>query len=258
MANGLVIYRGPSALDGKPIVSVLTGFQRPSKNEKTGDMLQAWILRSDVNPVHALHHGMDESICGTCIHSRQKTCYVNVSKAPLSVWHAYRRGRHADIAQLAGTRHYTEDGALLLLGTLIATARTRAVRIGAYGDPAALPLPIIETMARAAERHTGYTHQWRAFPELRQFVVASADSLQDSIDAIRLGFRTFRTGADSSIAMDREITCPASEEAGKRTSCERCGLCNGATDNDRRANIRIIPHGASAVKFYRNSVVTAA
>jgi hypothetical protein len=51
-----------------------------------------------------------------------------------------------------------------------------------------------------------------------------------------------------------EIACPASDEAGKRTTCEKCKLCNGAdTRNskgyqlyDNRKSISIIVHGAVA------------
>ena len=65
-ANGVVLYRGPSRLDGAPIVVVATGLQRPSENEKTGPMVQTWILRSDEHPVSAVHSGADASICGDC------------------------------------------------------------------------------------------------------------------------------------------------------------------------------------------------
>ena len=63
---GLVLYNGPSSLDGELIVVIATGFRRSTANPKTGDMIQTWILRSDVAPFSAIHSGGDESICGSC------------------------------------------------------------------------------------------------------------------------------------------------------------------------------------------------
>ena len=103
---GIVLYEGPSLIDGAPIVVIATGFQRPSANAKTGDMLQTWILRADVNPLQAIHTGRDVSVCGDCplrglLETRQRrtinrrlACYVAIHQAPLAVHDAYRRGRY--------------------------------------------------------------------------------------------------------------------------------------------------------------------
>ena len=48
---------------------------------------------------------------------------------------------------------------------------------------------------------------------------------------------------------DGEISCPASDEAGKRTTCERCGLCAGASRAAK--DITIIAHGTGAGSFDR-------
>ena len=63
---GLILFDGPSMIDGEPIVVIATGFKRSSANPKTGDMLQTWILRRDVAPFAAIHNGADASICGDC------------------------------------------------------------------------------------------------------------------------------------------------------------------------------------------------
>jgi hypothetical protein len=46
----IVLYRGPSLLDGSPIVAIAT---IGSTNVKTGPMVQTWILRADMNPLEA-------------------------------------------------------------------------------------------------------------------------------------------------------------------------------------------------------------
>ena len=133
MPNGAVIYRGPSQLDGAPIVAIATGLAKGSTNSKTGGgLIQVWILREDVSPVHAVHSGADSSICGTCPHrgriengrNLDRSCYVTVFQAPLNVWKCYKRGLYAPASNLA------------------TTFEGRGVRLGAYGDPAALPIEI--------------------------------------------------------------------------------------------------------------------
>jgi hypothetical protein len=65
--NGVILYRGPSLLDGKRIVVVATGLARRSKNPKTGNLVQTYILADQgEDPIRAWLNGGDESICGTC------------------------------------------------------------------------------------------------------------------------------------------------------------------------------------------------
>jgi hypothetical protein len=58
-----IIYKGPSLLDGAPIVAIATYSNR---NTKTGKVVQTYILRSDINPREASKTGADFSICGNC------------------------------------------------------------------------------------------------------------------------------------------------------------------------------------------------
>ena len=58
--------------DKDNIIVLLSGLKTPSKNIKTGPMLQTVIIRSDIHPSEALKTGSDELICGSCIH-RLKT-----------------------------------------------------------------------------------------------------------------------------------------------------------------------------------------
>ena len=132
---GLILYEGPSLIDGQPIAVIATGFQRRTANSKTGDMVQTWILRSDMNPLEAIHTGQDVSICGNCplrgmldkqqrrTVNRRRACYVNVHQAPLAVYRAYRRGRYEPF-----------DSAQHL-----ALFQGRMLRLGCYGDPVAAP-----------------------------------------------------------------------------------------------------------------------
>lgn len=63
-------WRGPSPIDGAPIVMIMTGLSRKaseqSKNTKTGPMVQTHIVRQDMAPVVAMMNGADRAICGDC------------------------------------------------------------------------------------------------------------------------------------------------------------------------------------------------
>lgn len=66
--------------------------------------------------------------------------------------------------------------------------------------------------------------------------------------AKRLGWRTFRVKpTNSPDVLAQEIVCPASEEAGKRTVCASCLLCNG-NKQDGRKDISILAHGVQKLK----------
>ena len=214
---GYIAYEGPSAIDGSPIVVVVTGL-RGSSNRKTGSMVQTFILRTDVHPLEALKTGADESICGSCEHrpilaraTGKAPCYVDVSKAPSAVWKAYRRGRYVKAS--------THVIARAIAG--------RVLRIGTYGDPAAAPVRVWQGLTVYVAGWTGYSHQWRNLGrEWQLLVMASADSPTDRADAKASGWRTFRV----SIGLDKqegEVSCPASKEAGSRTTCIDCKLCRG-------------------------------
>jgi len=81
--KGFVIDKGLSPIDNKPYVAIATV---NCSNRKTGNMVQVWIMRDDVNPVVAIATGDDVSICGTCPHRKnakgERSCYVNVGQAP--------------------------------------------------------------------------------------------------------------------------------------------------------------------------------
>jgi hypothetical protein len=237
--NGYIIYRGPSAIDGKPIVVIATGFASKSANGKTGDMIQTWIIREDIAPNEAVKSGEDISICGQCkfrparkaeieaTGEKHIRCYVKVWQAPLVVWKAYKRGlypvaSHADIAALC---------------------ENRMVRFGSYGDPYAAPIALWEAMASKALGWTGYSHQWRiAGTAWAKLVMASADSLADMLDAHKKGYRTFRvTAKPFENVKGVEAICPASKEKGAITDCATCRACMG-TSGKAKVSIQIARH----------------
>lgn len=239
-ANSVELWRGPSALDGAPIVVIASGLAAGSTNRKTGAMVQTYILRADVAPTDAIKAGADASICGDCPHrgdgtGKGRTCYVNVGQGPLSVWRAWQRGSVPRIEDAPASPMIAELGA------------GRVVRLGTYGDPAAAPLWVWEALTARAIGWTGYTHQWRTRPWLQRYCMASADSDADAHEAHAAGWRTFRVAMPGDVArLTGEAVCPASAEAGKKLTCVECLACHG-TANNRRGSIVIQAHGGFAV-----------
>jgi hypothetical protein len=141
-----IFYRGPSLLTGDPIIGAMTGLNRPSLNPKTGAILQTWILRPDMAPMDAVRENRDDAICGDCAlrgdHGRDRRCYVAPWVAPNNVWRVIDRNELRDVS-------WSE---------LRASVRGRSVRLGAYGDPAAIPFEVWGQFVNAAAGWIGYTH----------------------------------------------------------------------------------------------------
>ncbi len=233
MSNGIILYDGPSALDGSPIIAVATGILRKSRNAKTGPMVQVWIMHRDVAPTKASALGLDAAVCGDCKHRRSLggACYVTLHQAPLSVWRAYHRGSYPAVSPKRAAR--------VLLG--------EKVRFGAYGDPAAVPGDVWAPLRKVASGYTGYTHQWRTLDASEWgWLMASTDTAAEYSDATAAGWRTFHVVANRAHAPDASRQCP-SDAVG--LSCDRCRLCDGTTRGARRPNVWIEVHGAMTARF---------
>jgi len=225
----VVVYEGPSLLNGKPIVAIITGLYHKSSNRKTGPMAQLWILDATTEPHIAVKTGEDESVCGDCP-ARGKWCYVTTFQGPLSIYRTWKRG---------GYQRYNGD---LLSGVVL--------RFGAYGDPAALPMRTIRDLGRRVCRFTGYTHQWQHCDrELRHYCMASVDTVSDQGQATASGWRTFRVCSPDSERLKGESVCPASDESGIDITCHECGACDGRRRPRVKSNIVIQAHGAKTKRY---------
>lgn len=233
---GFIAYEGPSEIDGAPIVVIVNRIDSDSENEKTGALVQTFIIRSDVSPVEALKTGDDVSICGDCEHrpivaneTGAAPCYVNVGRSVLSVFNAYKRGR------------YTKADPALIARALAG----KIVRIGTYGDPFAAPVRMWRRITRYAAGRRGYTHQWQnpRFDPAKwaPLVMASADNIDQAARANLTGMRVLRVsvGVDQQMG---ETICPASAEGGRKATCAKCTLCAGTSIQAR--DIVIADHAA--------------
>jgi hypothetical protein len=233
---GYIAHEGPSVIDGAPVVVIVNKIYGASKNEKTGAIVQSFIIRADVDPVKALQTGADVSVCGQCEHrpvlakeTGKPPCYVQVAKSVLAVYNAYKRGRYvrADAA------------------TIAKALEGKIVRIGTYGDPAAAPVTMWTQITRYAAGRRGYTHQWDTIGfdvnAWAPLVMASADTIDQAAKANLLGMRVFRVSNGIDVQAG-EAMCPASAEAGRKSTCAKCTLCAGTSIKAR--DIVIADHAA--------------
>lgn len=225
MKNG-IIYDGPSAYDGKPIVVIATWSKR---NSKTGGVLQTYILCRDIDPREASKSGSDYTICGTCPHrgetttdpdrkiAKNRTCYVNLGQGVLIAWRSFQRGVYP-IATDVDSRKALGAG--------------RVVRIGTYGNPSACPEYVWDELLSECKNWTAYNHgdMWR--PDI---AMQSADSIAEAQSAWLRGARTFRVVESVEEITENEILCPASKEAGRRTVCAKCLLCSGTATKSKKS-----------------------
>ena len=209
--NGLTLYEGPSRLGKDDIVVLATGLTRPSVNRKTGDVVQVYILLKDWHPALGRQNGRDESICGTCVMrqgswNQQAECYVKgyMLNQP---WTSWRWNR-----------------ALYPKGSLQDIPYRKTIRVGAYGDMAAVPecVPFWEAQLRG-HQWLAYTSQW-SITSLQHLAMASVHSHAEQRTAAALGYRTYRRYTGQADPHSSEIECPF-----PRVQCNTCGLCDGNT-----------------------------
>lgn len=228
---GCTFYAGPSLLTGDPIVGIVTGLDQGSSNAKTGPIAQAWVLRSDMPPMDAKRSNLDDAVCGDCQlrgrDGRDSGCYVVVWQSPDRVYKSFIAGLYPAVT-------WSELQAVL---------EGRIVRLGAYGDPAAIPFDIWRVLLLTTAGHVAYTHAWRRCdPRFKSIAMASVDTEREFFEAGLRGWRTFRVRLPGEpLIAGAEFVCPASDEATHRTTCSRCQLCRGTSSPAR--SVAIYAHG---------------
>lgn len=228
--RNLVLYDGPSQLTGERILVIATA---QNGNRKIGDMLQLWIIPA-ISPIAAVKSGQDAAVCGDCKmrgdgRGRERSCYVEWWRAVENIWQNWSKGKALACSPL---EFATQRGGLQL-------------RIGAYGDPVAVPLDVWEVLLSSAEGWTAYTHQWRRAPAGYQgWCMASVDTPEEQAEAAAAGWRTYRDRLPGEELLRSETVCPASAEGGHRAVCGECELCRGLSRPAK--HIAIVAHGTGA------------
>lgn len=234
LRRNVVFYEGPSMLTSDPIMAIATA---QNGNRKIGHMLQLWIVPA-ISPIEAVRSGADAAVCGNCKlrgdgHGQQRTCYVEYWRAVENIWQSQQKADRTD-------RLTVDEFAPMVAGLQL--------RIGAYGDPVAVPPRVWLPLLAVAGGWTAYTHQWlRADDLFKSWCMASVDTVHEQRQAIALGWRTFRVRGSTEPVLGHEVICPASEEGGHRAVCASCSLCRGAARQAK--HVVIAAHGNGAKWF---------
>jgi hypothetical protein len=212
--NGAVIWSSWN------VVAIAT---TESDNVKTGPMVQIWLIDRNMHPVESIRSGKDSTLqCAGCPFASGEGCYV--SPLPLmAIWRKFQRNEYPTLSLFSPEWQSFWAG--------------KAVRFGAYGNPSLLPLPVVESIAGLARRHTGYFHDWKEMSrdEARaygRFFMASCESWNVG-KAHALGLRTFSVLPAGAKPPSGSLECIADS---KGLTCAQCGLCDGTERSDRRNN----------------------
>lgn len=225
----MILWTGKSKFNGKNIGLIMTGLSRKSKNPKTGEVVQGWIIPKE-NPVKQLNNRKNHPVCNNCPLIK-RGCYVNISWAVMAVWQAWRKNKYpvGNVNNLKG----------------------KIVRLGAYGEPSALPATLINKITKVSKGVLAYTHQWMqpwAYP-YKRYCMASVETKELKDRANSKGWKTFRIGKSLEDKLPDEILCPASKEYKEKTNksinCSQCMLCQGNNSRTPK-NIFIVAHGGKA------------
>lgn len=228
-ASSLVVWRGPSRYDGVEIMVTLVPL---SDNMKTGNMPQVYVLRTDTVPFAAMKGGFDFSVCGEC--GLRPTdiggCYVPTVKLRAH----WDKTVKQDVA--------SPDEIATAIGL-------RPVRLGAYGDMAAVDPLVTDWLVRLARgKVVNYTHGhltlgFDGVEHMRRYSMLSVESLGEAHRAWQRGWRTYRMLAPDEKPAQGEILCPYMARGQQCYDCLRCG-----GHGNRGPSIAVPLHGGDGVE----------
>jgi hypothetical protein len=220
------VWQGNSLINGEPIMVCLSGLKTPSSNRKTGPMVHAWIVPVAEPMQVAVKSGLDASVCGSC-RRRRSIRDPTLDDTPRRRWEVSCPGRCSDcmvcapggrpqgiVVDAHGTNGHRNACYVIpwqvpkLMHELYAkvqvagfvTARAainsceRHVRLGAVGDPAAVPIHVWKYTIPIGLWGPAYTQRWMELPgdEWRHMAMASVDTVAEAEVARSMGWRTFR------------------------------------------------------------------
>lgn len=186
-------------------------------NRKTGNIPTSYIGQT-------LDHVRTSCMEAGCPLLESKNCYA---------WYGTPRAAYASMERaLEAGKDYSIQHALDN-----AVRSARYARMGALGDPCALPVDEVPVTAMAA-REAGlrgvlaYTHGWRDKGQhLKGLALASCDAPEEADQALDAGWRAaaiLRAGSPQkglcTPAGRKIVVCPAQSRRG--VNCNTCGLCD--------------------------------
>ena len=247
-----ILYRGPSMLDGRPIVVT---FYTGTKNRKVGAGPSLSILPDA--PTYREAFKAAPSVCGGCaflgsMHPtgekrQQGGCYSWALSMPIA----------SQLKAIAAGRYVEGEAGWVLAEAHLRAHAPRIIRVATVGDSAAVPRWVWDRLRAACPDGTipqNYSHQWRRpdAQHLRTWTMASVETEEDASKAQAMGWRTFRARLQDAPTTDAEKVC--THEAEKLT-CSACRSCDG---DGLAPSIVSTVHGNTATASKARAVVAAA
>lgn len=211
---------------------VIVNFQFKTSNTKTGDLVQNYFIpEAWITSDKKIGQLSDQSVCFDCEHgqSKAKTCYVRKGQSGMGLASKVRSLRKRGLDNIPELSDELERD-------LLDAIEGRGVRFGSYGEPVLLGEDLVQKLSDKADYWTGYTHQWHKNPWAKRYFMASVETTLVDKAAQQMGWRTFYAGDPTE---GNHVTCPASKEAGNKTTCENCKLCMGTTSKAKSVKIKI-------------------
>jgi hypothetical protein len=123
---------------------------------------------------------------------------------------------------------YNED----IKEQILNMSKNTYVRFGTYGEPSLHPTELIDSIVKVCDNWTGYTHQHQKRPDLSGYFMASTHTIEEELIARNEGYRSFIA---TETKIDGIVNCPASKEAGYKSTCSKCGLCSGTLGKGKKS-----------------------
>ena len=175
----------------------------------------------------------DEAVCFDCPFSQNRGCYTAKYQQYAGFLSSLRS------IGLKNTWDSIPEFNSNIHSELLRMSQGNYCRFGTYGEPSLIPLFLVSDICKSAKSWTGYTHQYMRKPEYAPFLMASLHSEKQMPYAEKLGFRAFI--ATKKALSKPFVNCPASAEAGYKSTCSDCGLCSGIQGKGKKS-IWILQH----------------
>ena len=175
----------------------------------------------------------DSAVCFDCPFSQNRGCYTAKYQQYAGFLSSLRSiGRKNTWESIP---EFSDD----IKTELLRMSENTYSRFGTYGEPTLLPVSLMADICQGAKSWTGYTHQYMRKPEFAPYLMASLHHEKQVTHAEKLGFRAFI--ATKNKLAKPFVNCPASAEAGYKSTCSDCGLCSGSEGKGKKS-VWILQH----------------
>ena len=201
--------------------------------------------KDSVKPIFSTFFSLDTANCGDCPFAANKA--FNVTKIGKCYTHkvmqysgfiSMLKSINKQFDTFADIPTYQES-IDVLINFAIDKCSNKYVRFGTYGEPTVLPLKLVNMMSKYSKSYTGYTHQWVKNRDYSKYFMASVHNESGASTAAKFGYRSFIAAKENNSTT--AVVCPASKEAGFKSTCSLCGLCSGTAGKGKK-DVIILEH----------------